>query len=105
MNTKTVSVEVFWVPAAMGGRKALPSEKRYVSVSRFGEDDETWKNEAWSIVLDFEEPPMSYDIPTRGKATFLAEDAPQERLQEGKSFEVYEGSRKVAVVKVISVAF
>src|SRR5207244_742734 len=53
---KSVLAKVHWVPRKDGGRTSLPTGKTYSTVSRFQEDTGAWLQEAWSIVLAFEEP-------------------------------------------------
>jgi hypothetical protein len=93
---KVVSVIVEWTE-----KKALnlPVGKQYITVAKFLEDVD-WINEAWSIVLEFDKSPKQQGNPSKGKAHFLIAKAPQERLAEGKIFELYEGSEKTATVYV-----
>jgi hypothetical protein len=56
---------VFWIPAEEGGRTFLPTGKKYVTISRFTEDAGAWLQEAWSIVLEFDEPPSVQGSPSR----------------------------------------
>lgn len=92
---KTVDVLVNWI----GKEGRLPMGLRYSTVSKFKEDN--WDKEAWSIVLDFDETPAKQGNPSKGKARFLSDDAPHERLKEGDIFELYEGKEKIAIVKII----
>ena len=100
--TKSKQVQVNWVPMGKGGRTSLPTGLRYSTVSRFEEDGAKWEKEAWSIVLEFERSPLEQGTPSYGQARFLVEDAPVERLQTGRTFELFEGNKKVADVKVLS---
>jgi len=102
MTITSVPVEVLWTSPEEGGRKAIPQGNRYVTVSRFEEDRETWQKEAWSIVLEFPTSPEIQGNPARGQASFLSATAPQDRLRPGCIFELFEGPRKVATVKVLS---
>ncbi len=79
----------------------LPDTLRYSTAAKFEEDEETWEKEAWSIVLEFTEPPAKQGNPSRGKARFLVENAPEDRLVSGKIFEMYEGMKKVAEVTIL----
>ena len=86
------------------GEKAnnLPNIKRYITVAKFEEDKTSWENEAWSIVLEFENSPNQQGNPSKASAKFLMEDAPVERLKKINSiFELYEGRTKTAEVKII----
>jgi len=93
--------KVTWVLAEDGGRRALPTERRYVTVARFPEDGDRWNEEAWSVVLEASPPPSEQGNPTVVDARFLANDAPQDRIRPGRSFDLYEGARRVATVDVV----
>jgi len=82
----------------------LPTGKKYSTISRFTEDAGTWLQDAWSIVLEFDEPPSVQGNPSIARARFLVETAPVDRLKPGHAFELYEGKKKVAMVKIISIA-
>lgn len=98
----SVLAKVHWIPPEEGGRASLPTGKRYATISRFHEDAGTWWQEAWSIVLEFDEPPADQGNPSMARARFLVEKAPVDRLKPGRVFELYEGKRKVATVEVVS---
>jgi len=103
--SKSHRVTVNWIPSQEGGRKSLPSGKQYITICRFQEDtDDTWYQEAWSMVLEFDTPPTQQGYSCIGKAHFLANHAPTNRLRPGSRFELYEGKRKVAKVEVLTVA-
>lgn len=99
--SKSVHALVHWVPPEQGGLTSLPSGKQYATVSRFAEDADTWFQEAWSIVLEFDEAPLGQGNPSLARARFLVEKAPVDRLKPGRTFELYEGRKKVAVVEII----
>ncbi len=99
--SKSVLAKVHWIPAEEGGRATLPTGKQYSTVSRFKKDASTWWQEAWSIVLEFDQPPADQGNPSVATARFLVENAPVDRLQPGCAFELYEGKKKVAIVEVI----
>ena len=99
--SKSVLAKVHWVPPEEGGRALLPAGKRYSTISRFTEDADTWLQEAWSIVLEFDEPPVDPGKPSMAKARFLVERAPVDRLTPGCAFDLYEGKTKVAIVEII----
>src|SRR5215813_2478994 len=67
--------------AANCGRTSLPTDKRYATISRFAEDASAWLQEAWSIVLEFDEPPSAQGNPSMARARFLAKKAPVDRLK------------------------
>lgn len=98
---KSVRAKVHWIPPDKGGRTALPAGQHYTTVSRFQEDDERWRQEAWSIVLEFDEPPAKQGNPSMARARFLVEAAPIERLKPGCAFELYEGKKCVATVEIM----
>ena len=98
---KFVLAKVYWVPPEKGGRTSLPTGKTYATVSRFQEDTGAWVQEAWSIVLEFDEPPTAQGNPSMARARFLAEKAPVDRLQPGRTLELYEGKKKVAMVEIV----
>jgi hypothetical protein len=83
-----------------GGRTFLPTGKQYSTISRFIEDADAWLQEAWSIVLAFDEPPAVQGNPSIARARFLGEQAPVDRLKPGHACELYEGKKKVAMVKI-----
>jgi hypothetical protein len=93
---QSVPVSISWQGTKV---KNLPEGNQYITVSKFKEDL-NWKNEAWSIVLEFELSPKLQGNPTKGKAHFLMKNGPQERLQTGCQFELYEGESLVAKVIV-----
>lgn len=98
---ESVLAKVHWVSLEEGGRTSLPAGKKYTTVSRFKEDLDAWLEAAWSIVLEFDEPPAVQGNPSMARARFLAEKAPVDRLQPGRAFELYEGKKKVAIVEVV----
>ena len=98
---KSILAKVHWIPSEEGGRTSLPTSKRYATVSRFAEDTSAWLQEAWSIVLEFDEPPSAQGNPSIARARFLAEKAPVDRLKPGQAFELYEGTKKVARVEIV----
>lgn len=92
---KTASAMLRWIRAEEGGRQAPPSGHRYSTVSRFEAQRETWRQEAWSLVAEWTEPPdasMTHQV----KVRFLVEDAPEQLLVMGNHFELLEGERVVA---------
>ena len=99
--SKSALAKVHWVPREEGGRTALPTGKKYSTISRFQEDTDAGLQEAWSIVLEFDEPPATQGNPSMARARFLAEKAPVDRLKPGRAFELYEGERKVATVEIV----
>jgi hypothetical protein len=100
MGTSVVA-KVQWVAPEEDGRTFLPTGKRYATIARFPEDTGTWLQEAWSIVLEFDQPPAAQGNPSMAKAWFLAGQAPVDRLKPGRAFELYEGKKKVATVEIV----
>lgn len=98
----THSALVHWLPARARGKKELPATLRYVGISRFPEDTETWPNGAWSIELRFAEPPAEQQGEVcEAQVRFLFDTAPQERLHTGARFSLYEGPHQVAEIEVL----
>lgn len=98
-------VSVDWISPEDGGRGSLPGVSRYVTIGRFPQDGAGWPDGAWSVVLDFDPPPSRQGSPSRGRARFLMETAPLERLHPGARFELYEGLQRVAHVEVLELVF
>src|SRR5207244_5735773 len=63
--SRSVLAKVYWVLPEEGGRTSLPTGKTYATISRFTEDIGTWLQEAWSIVLEFDESPSAQGNPSR----------------------------------------
>jgi hypothetical protein len=94
-------VKVYWTSPQAGGRAEPFTGHRYSTVARFPEDAQTWPDEAWSIVVDFQTPPSQQGNPSLGEAGFLVDDAPEGRLRAGTVFELFEGHRMTAIVEVL----
>ncbi|WP_456310864.1 hypothetical protein [Serratia proteamaculans] len=91
-------VRIEWLPSDKGGRKSVPLEGKYYSVSRFPED-ETWQNNAWSVVFELNKQKAEGGIiVSYGTVDFLMHTAPKERMEKHDHFEIYEGPKKVADV-------
>ena len=95
-------VKVYWCDAQSGGRASLPAVNQYITISRFPDDEDSWPDGAWSIVANFDSPPAEQGSPSVGRAHFLVEAAPSERLRPGAIFTPHEGLREVATVHVVS---
>ncbi|HRK05969.1 MAG TPA: hypothetical protein PLW14_12840 [Chlorobiota bacterium] len=89
-----------WNSSEDGGRKCLPTGPTYSTVARF-DLQENWREEAWSLWIDFEESPK-LETPQKVKVRFLL-DGPQILLSVGSRFALYEGSRVVARGEVVEV--
>jgi hypothetical protein len=91
---------VCWVPEAEGGRKVPFTGSRYSTVARF-EDDKSWPDEAWSLVLNFNEPTNGSHC-VMADVHFLVAEAPVHWLTQGSKFELYEGRNCVARGEILS---
>ncbi|MBB3410216.1 hypothetical protein FHT87_004148 [Rhizobium sp. BK316] len=84
------NVDIVWSDIA---RDKIVAPGRYVAPAKFGADPD-WPQTAWSIVLEFSE--LSH-----GTARFLVDDAPHHLLQRGATFEMYDGRKLSAKVRVL----
>ena len=101
--SRVVRARIVWVPAASGGRQALPPGPIYSTVSRFVEQGARWTEESWSLVVQFSEGrPTAAE--TFASVQFLSPQAPHEWLHPGSRFELLEGRRVVAYGEVVSEA-
>lgn len=87
--------QIEWVPYGEGGRKKVPLKGiRYCPLIRiYG----TVSYEEWSIDFicpDFKETNLI-------KFKFLVDDAPCELLEKNMTYNIYEGNKKVAKLKII----
>lgn len=89
---------ITWAPT--GGRGSLPTGLQYATIARFAEDD-SWPNDAWSVVCAFDAPPVLQRNPAEARIRFLAATAPHHRLKPGAIFTLYEGRTDVATVEVL----
>lgn len=97
MKTTMADALVYW--EKLDRPNWPPSGPEYSTVSRF-EEDEDWPDEAWSVVLHFDESPRDQGSPSRGTVRFLVADAPHDRLVPGAKFQIYEGRVRTATVEV-----
>ena len=99
----THSALVRWLSPNERGKVALPPTLRYVGLSRFPGDRLDGSTDMWSVELRFVAPPPESVCSDISEATvrFLFDAAPQERLNAGARFELYEGNTKVADVDVL----
>ena len=77
----------------------MPSGPTYSTVARFGESDAIWVQSAWSLVVNFLEPPNKELIHTV-EVRFLTE-GPKQYLDLGSRFQLCEGHSVVAEGVVI----
>lgn len=92
-------IKLCWLPIEKGGKESLPLGTTYSTVVHFL-DDKTWPDEAWSVVINFE------DVPDKARCveadlSFLSPDGPAYFLKEGAEFELFEGRQVVATEEVI----
>ena len=96
----THPVKIEWLSEQDGGRKQPPPAGSYFAVSRFAEDID-WQNNAWSVVFDiYSTEKENSGYISKGSVRFLIDNAPQARMEENKSFDIYEGPKKVARVSL-----
>lgn len=95
--------KIHWKTKEEGGRSALPlgtGSPPYATIVRFTNSNESWPPEnAWSLVVEkIDEPePFVWLADVR----FLMPKAPHECLKQGRTFELYEGSKCVASGQMI----
>ncbi|WP_313003796.1 hypothetical protein [Pseudomonas sp.] len=91
-------IRVEWLPTVEGGRKTVLGRGSYYPIARFPEDDD-WPDNAWSVALELNDPFQCDERTVSiGMVKFLMKNAPEEKLQINKRFEIYEGPQKVADV-------
>ena len=90
-----VPVQITWLGPAEGGRPAPPPGPTYSTVAKFEAWADRWPREAWSIVAEWDVQPGA-GLVTRARMRLLAADGPQDLLDAGSAFELYEGRRLVA---------
>lgn len=83
------------MPSVTGGRQNPPTGNTYSTVARFEDIKDGWPDEAWSIMLEFNEEPDEDGI-HYAEIHFLVENAPHEILYEGSKFDLFEGYKLVA---------
>lgn len=87
--------QIDWIPYEEGGRKKVPPEGvRYCPLIRI---NGLVGYEEWSI--DFICP--NFEKTNIIKFQFLVEDAPCELIEKNMNYNIYEGNRKVAKIKII----
>lgn len=94
-------VKIVWIPPEKGGRKSIPPEGKYYSVSRFPDDTDPQDN-AWSVVFQLKnQENKAGKIISFGLVDFLVDWAPREKFEKHDQFEIYEGFKKVADVIIL----
>ena len=94
MNARVHKARIQWLSADVGGRPAPPTGPRYSTVARFAAVADKWPTEAWSVVLEIEEPANTGGVMT-ALIRLLAPDAP-DLLVQGGEFDLFEGRTIVA---------
>ncbi len=95
---KRARATIQWLSSMEGGRTMPPEGPRYVTVCRFSSSKVDWEHDAWSLIVEFDEPPFAAREHT-ATVWFLAydrPDAPQSLLHVGSRFDLLEGARVVA---------
>jgi hypothetical protein len=95
-----MKAKICWVKKEAGGRETPPPGPRYSTVARFEEGKDKWTREAWSLVLEFHDPPDE-SLCMNADVTLLNPDGPRNLLHRGSVFELYEGRRVVARGEVL----
>jgi hypothetical protein len=94
-----------WIPKEKGGRSQPPTgvgTPPYATVVRFVDPEEPWPPPAaWSLAVEKDEE-LSQPYRWIADVHFLVDDAPHERLREGRAFELYEGNKCVAHGSILS---
>lgn len=91
--------EISWLKPEEGGRRILPDKTTYYAVANFTNFDT-----AWSVVVEFDTPPILSDIPyiSSGYISLLVDYGPDYLLSPGSEFFIYEGPKKVAKILIQS---
>jgi hypothetical protein len=89
--------KIVWLRPGEGGRSEPPSgegPRPYITVVKFEGSNDPWPTVAWSLVVEKVDALDSYTWEAEVK--FLVDEAPSELLTSGRSFELYEGPKRVA---------
>ena len=95
-----VLVELQWLGPEEGGRNTPPAGPQYTTVAKLEALADKWPSEAWSIVIEWHEPPGD-DLRIEARMKFLVPDGPEHLLAPGSHFALYEGHRQVAHGRVV----
>ncbi|MCB9654691.1 MAG: hypothetical protein H6729_11235 [Deltaproteobacteria bacterium] len=79
-----------------------PSGPIYTTVAKFEQLADRWPDEAWSVVIEFEEGSADAQRRMVVEMHMLVEAAPEELLVPGSRFQLFEGAQCVACGIVIS---
>ena len=96
----SVPVDLYWLSREDGGRQTPPSGPTYAAVAKLEELADRWPAEAWSVVVEWGEPPNE-ECRMRAKMRFLVAGGPEHLLVPDSRFELYEGHRLVARGRVL----
>ena len=97
---KNARARIQWLRSEEGGRATLPSGPVYSTVARFKQLAAKWPQEAWSVVIKLKEPP-DRDGGMTVEISMLVEEAPENLLEPGSVFELFEGAQCVARGEVL----
>src|SRR5262245_14205439 len=100
MKTKLVKSRIYWLSKEAGGREGPPPGPRYLAPARFEDEKEKWPNEAWTLVIEFIDPPDE-SLCMIADVRLLNPEGPVRLLHPGSVFELYEGDRVVAKGEVL----
>jgi hypothetical protein len=93
MTSRMAHIE--WLTPEQGGRSAPPAGPRFVIPVRFAGVSQLGASGAnWSLVLDRVAQPASGEWVAR--VQFLVQEAPEDLLQVGAQFELFEGNKCIA---------
>jgi hypothetical protein len=97
---KNVKARIRWLPPEEGGRATPPVGPVYSTAAKFKQLAARWPQEAWSVVIEFIDPPDMEGRMTVG-IRMLVEGAPENLLEPGSAFELFEGRHCVAIGEVL----
>jgi hypothetical protein len=90
-----MKARICWIEKEAGGRENPPPGPRYSTVARFEEGKDKWTREAWSVVVEFHDPPDE-SLCMIADVSLLNPDGPTTLFHRGSRFELYEGRQVVA---------
>jgi hypothetical protein len=103
--SKKATAQIKWIRPSETGASAPPPGPYFSTVARF-EDAEYlkhWPAVAWSLVLEYDEPPAAWGHTTQAITSFLVpENAPRHLLRQGVRFQLYVGDKVIAEGTIIT---
>ena len=99
--SEVMQARIRWLSPEEGGRPAPPVGPRYSTVARFEKQRAEWEKEAWSLVVEWQEPIDAAGWVTANVRFLVPENAPSQLLAVGSRFELMEGRRVVAQGEVV----